>query len=73
MNIDNSNFKLGQQLFREGFKYHQINKHLGGTVNCEVYKGYENENRRTKCGFLLMYWNMDFSYQTSADLRTWFN
>lgn len=72
MNKTSDNFRLGQELFNKGFKYHQINKELGGTVNNEVYCGFEEMNRITRCGYSTQYWNKEGGYKTSSDISTLF-
>jgi len=72
MNIETENYKLGQQLHRDGLRYTQIPKACGGTVHCDVYKGFDAESRRTKGGFLEKNWNLPFGYKTSSDIRTLF-
>ena len=73
MNIESKNYLLGQQLHRDGLRYTQIPEVCGGTVHCDVYKGFDAESRVSRCGFLRMHWNKSFGYQTSADLSTFFN
>lgn len=70
--MSNESFELGQHLFHQGFKYHQINQELGGSVNNEVYKGWDCESRITRSGFANKYWNLMGGYKTSSDIRTLF-
>lgn len=72
MNKESDNYKLGKELFQEGLKYHEISAKLGGTVNNEVYCGFEAENRITKGGYTLKHWNKSFGYKTSSDISTLF-
>lgn len=70
--MSNESFELGQHLFHQGFKYHQLDKELGGSVNNEVYKGWDCESRITRCGYTKKHWNKKGNVKTSSDLSTLF-
>lgn len=72
MQIENDNYQLGQKLHREGLRYTEVPKACGGSVHCDVYKGFDAESRSSRCGFLRMHWCKSFGYQTSADISTFF-
>tara|TARA_R110000787_G_scaffold90783_3_gene191474 strand:- start:6723 stop:6944 length:222 start_codon:yes stop_codon:yes gene_type:complete len=73
MNKDSKEYKLGQQLHRDGLRYTQVPKACGGTVLGDVWCGFDEEAKASRCGFLRMAWNKSYGYQTSADLSTFFN
>lgn len=72
MNNKTENFKMGQDLFYKGLRYTQINKELGGTVHADVYRGWDEANSLTRCGYLNQVWNKTSNYKTSSDITTLF-
>jgi hypothetical protein len=67
-----TNFKLGQDLFLAGYKYHQVPAQIEGPVKAAVYRGFEDQCRLTKCGYTNQHWNRMGGYKTSSDIKTLF-
>ncbi len=76
MNTDSQEYKLGQQLFLDGLTYTQLPakmEQLGKKLVADIFCGWDNMQRETRCSFTLRHWNKAGSgFKTSADIKTLF-